>query len=779
MDTVNLITKHADLVVVGGGLAGTFAAIAAARLGSNVVLIQERPVLGGNSSSEIRVHPVGASQHGYHRDARETGLIEEAFLTVRSRSYGLRQINGRHYPMWDVVLEEMVRAESNLTLHLNTRVIDVETEPTDGGYETRITRLTAVQQGTEAVYEYTPRMVIDATGDGFVALRAGAEFRYGREAQSEFNEMWAPEVADEIVLGSTIMFAARDTGADAPFVAPEWAHKFPDEESLPYRNHEEFHSGYWWLEWGGTTHTIHNNENIRHELQSAVLGVWDHIKNHCTVPGVRERARTWSLDWIGHTPGKRESRRFLGDYFMTEADILRGISTVPDDEVAFGGWPIDLHAPDGVYSRDEPCTQPPLPDVYGIPLGSLYSNTVANLFYAGRNISQSHVAHGSTRVMKTTSVVGEAAGVAAHIALSHDLTPRAAASEAIIEIQQQLLRQGAYLPRLRNTDANDLVQAEGVRFSATSASSLELGLMTSSGAAAWDQAGLSLAESQIFGDADHNATRALGFEVPLAQSIVVSSGRIDRLKLGLRNPSTSPVEVRVSMRQAVHLRDFGDRDASADELYTAVLTIPAGEGVDWIRFDSPLACQPDAPIVIVAASAGPAEWMLTPHEPPGTQAARWDTELGYWRWLHGTFEIALDPLSTPFGPEQIASGVTRPETATNMWISDPARSLPQSLTITWPTPVEVDCLHLTFDSQLSGWIWEGAFPMIAQRYNVEGQTEDGIWSTLVEVTDNVLRRRVHTFTPVTISALRVTILGTHGGATARLVEVRAYGREGR
>ncbi|MCO5226158.1 MAG: FAD-dependent oxidoreductase, partial [Thermomicrobiales bacterium] len=472
-------------------------------------------------------------------------------------------------------------------------------------------------------------------------------------------------------------------------------------------------------------------------------------------------------------------RRFLGGYFMTEADILRGINTVPDDEVAFGGWPIDLHAPDGVYSRDEPCTQPPLPDVYGIPLGSLYSNTVANLFYAGRNISQSHVAHGSTRVMKTTSVVGEAAGVAAHIALSHDLTPRAAASDTITEIQQQLLRQGAYLPRLRNTDANDLVQTEGVRFGATSESSLELGLTTGSGAAAWDQAGLSLAESQIFGDADHNATRAMGFEVPLAQSIVVSSGRIDRLKLGLRNRSGQAASVQVILRQGVHLRDCGPMNAGEGELYTATLIVPSGESLDWIRFDPPIVCQPDAPIVIVAASAGPAEWMLTPHEPPGTQAAKWDTELGYWRWLHGTFEIALDPLSTPFGPEQIASGVTRPETATNMWISDPAQTLPQSLTITWPAPVEVDCLHLTFDSQLSGWIWEGAFPMIAKRYNVEGQTGDGTWSTLVEVTDNVLRRRVHSFAPVTISALRVTILGTHGGATARLVEVRAHGREGR
>ena len=204
------------LVVVGGGLSGLCAAIAAARRGVGVALVQERPVLGGNSSSEIRVHPVGASQHGANRDARETGLIEEIFLDVRSRSYGLRQVNGQHYPMWDVVLAEKAEDEPNLRLFLDTRVIGVETAPDDrDGYERRVTALVAAQQGTEAVYRFVPETVIDATGDGFIALQAGAPFRYGREARSEFGERWAPEEADDVVLGSTIMFAARDVGRPA------------------------------------------------------------------------------------------------------------------------------------------------------------------------------------------------------------------------------------------------------------------------------------------------------------------------------------------------------------------------------------------------------------------------------------------------------------------------------------------------------------------------------------------------------------------------------------
>lgn len=244
--------QHFPLVVVGGGLSGLCAAIAAARQGMRVVLIQERPVLGGNSSGEIRVHPVGASVHGYNRDARETGLIEELFLEVRARSYGLRQVNGQHYPMWDVILAEKVEAEPNLTLLLNTRVIGVETaDDARDGYRTRVTGLLAVQGTTERALRLRPDLVIDATGDGFIALQSGAPFRYGREARAEFGESWAPEEADDVVLGSTIMFAARDVGRPVPFVPPAWAHTFPGEEALPFRNHDEFQSGYWWLEWGG------------------------------------------------------------------------------------------------------------------------------------------------------------------------------------------------------------------------------------------------------------------------------------------------------------------------------------------------------------------------------------------------------------------------------------------------------------------------------------------------------------------------------------------------
>ncbi len=766
------------LVVVGGGLSGLCAAIAAARRGVRVALIQERPVLGGNSSSEIRVHPVGASQHGTNRDARETGLIEEIFLDVRSRSYGLRQVNGQHYPMWDVVLGEKADSEPNLDLFFNTRIIGVETTPDDrDGYEQRVTALVAAQQGTEAVFRFVPETVIDATGDGFIALQAGAPFRYGREARSEFNEKWAPEQADDIVLGSTIMFAARDVGRPAPFIPPSWAHSFPDEESLPFRFHEQFESGYWWLEWGGRLNTITDNETIRKELHAAVFGVWDHIKNHCAVPGVRERASTWAMDWVGHTPGKRESRRFEGDHILTEGDILAGLGNVPDDAVAYGGWPIDLHAPDGVYSPDRPCTQPPLPGLYGIPLRSLYSRTVSNLVLTGRDISQTHVAHGSTRVMKTCAAIGEASGTAAAIAIEQGRTPRSVASDpaAVKQVQQALLRQGAYIPRHRNTDRADLALQTGVTASASSEATLRLD-DDGSDASGWEDTGLSASEHNgLIAERRTPVLKVVPVTEPLAQLVVLSADHLDKIAIRLRSERTEPVTATLHLHQADHLRDLRSLDDRSNRLATLTATIAPGDSSVRFAPEKPIAVVPSQPIALILEELPDVAWLSSSQEPPGTQAARWDAELGYWRWLHGTLHTGISPISQPYGAANIVSGVTRPEVGTNVWVSDPAQPLPQWVDLHWPVPVTAGRVELTFDSQLSGWVWEGQFPLIARDYEIalcDPATDS--WRTVETVTGNVQRRRVHTFAPQKSSAVRVSITATNGGATARLVEARVY-----
>ncbi len=740
-----------------------------------MALLQERPVLGGNSSSEIRVHPVGASQSGYHRDARETGIMEEIFLEARARAYGLRQINGNHYPMWDVILAEKAEAEPHLDLLLNTRVIGVSSsETTVDGYERRVDSVLAVQQGTEKVFRVTCDMVIDATGDGFVAVQAGAPFRYGREARAEFNESWAPEVADDVVLGSTIMFAARDVGRPVPFMPPDWAHTFADESALPYRTHENIDSGYWWIEWGGRINTITDNDAIRRELHAAVFGVWDHIKNHCTVPGIRERAATWTLDWIGHIPGKRESRRFEGDHILTESDVMRGLEAVPADVVAHGGWPIDLHAEDGIYSSEKPCTQPPLPGLYGIPLRSLYSRSVSNLLLAGRDISTTHVAHGTTRVMKTCAVIGQASGSAAALCLERGQTPRALANDeaGIALLQQRLLRDGMYLPLRANEDRCDLAQRDDVAITASSEAPLRLGDDMH-----WEQAHLTGSHITWTGAADPTAPRSVPLDRLLAQAVVMSGDRLTSVSARMSSSQDEPVTARMHVRQARHLRDFGSCEPADGSLATLEASVAPGESLVTFRTDEPLRCEPDRPLVMVLEPCDGLSWVISAQEPPGTQAGKWDEDLGYWRWIHGTLEFETDPVSTPYHARNIVSGVTRPERGTNMWISDPAAGLPQSIALRWSEPVDIGTVEVTFDSQLSGWVWEGPFATVARDYTIDAVAA-GTRHRIFEVRGNHQRRRVHAVEVRQTDELILTISRTNGAATARVVEVRVYPPEG-
>jgi hypothetical protein len=613
-------------------------------------------------------------------------------------------------------------------------------------------------------------MLVDATGDGFVAMQAGAPYRYGREARSEFGESWAPEVADDIVLGSTIMFAARDVGRPVPFVAPEWAHTFPDEASLPFRTHESFEAGYWWIEWGGTVNTITDNEEIRKELHRAVFGVWDHIKNRCTVPGVRERAATWTLDWVGHLPGKRESRRFEGDHILTEGDVMRGLDDVPADVVTHGGWPIDLHAPDGIYSSDKPCTQPPLPGLYGIPLRSLYSRTVSNLLMAGRDISTTHVAHGTTRVMKTCAVIGEAAGNAAALALATGCTPRELASDAhaVAMLQQRLLRDGMYLPLTASEDGCDLARRDEVAITATSEAALRLGPEMR-----WEEAGLSVPEHKGIGHGTHGEDRAIPADRLLGQALVMSGDRLGTVAARLVSTNDAPVTARLQVRQARQLRDFGPLAPGDETLATLEATVAPGTSVVTFRGDKAAACRPNHPIVAVLEPVEGVSWAISPQEPPGTQAGVWDAELGYWRWIHGSLVVATDPVSTPYGPANIVSGITRPERATNLWVSDPAETLPQAITLTWREPVDIGRIEVTFDSQLSGWVWEGPFPCLARDYRID-ISAGGTARSVAEVTGNHQRRRAHDVEAAGVEALTLTVTATNGGATARVVEIRVY-----
>jgi len=421
------------------------AALAAARSGASVILVQDRAVLGGNASSEIKMHIVGADCHGSRPGARETGIIEELKLEDAYRN------PHRCYSQWDLLLYEKVKECPNIELLLETHCRSCHTEETDGAK--KITQVLAVRPQTEDEFIISAKFFADCSGDGRLGAEAGADFRMGREARSEYGEPFALEQADEQTLGNSILFTAKEHDTPQPFFPPDWVRPFRKEE-FKLRPIKSFEYGYWWAEWGGQFDTIKDYEKIRHELLRIALGVWNYIKNS----GEHPDSANWALDWVGAIPGKRESRRFLGDYVMVQSDIANG--TVFEDQVAYGGWWLDLHPPSGLDAVDEqPCVQHHFKPLYSIPLRSLYSRNVENLFFAGRNISATHVAFASTRVMATCSVMGQGIGTAAAACVRKggSSSIRALCDTATVrQIQQQLLADDAFLLGLRNEDGKDL-----------------------------------------------------------------------------------------------------------------------------------------------------------------------------------------------------------------------------------------------------------------------------------------------------------------------------------
>lgn len=432
----------ADVVVVGGGLTGVCAAIAAARHGASVILIQDRPVLGGNTSSEVRVHATGADASGARPHAREGGIMEEIRLTEAMRN------PQRCAENWDLVLWEWVTREPRLTLLLNTICHGVEMNGA------RIAKVLAARESTEDRFILAAPLFIDCTGDGRLGAEAGADFRSGREGHDEHGEPDA-QGPDTKTMGSSLMFCAKDMGVPVPFTPPPWAYVFETDDDLPHRTHNELSHGYWWIEYGGELDIIKDAEQIRDHLLACLMGIWDHVKNRG-----RHGADNWALTWFSFVPGKRESRRLLGDHILTQNDLLNTVDFA--DAVAHGGWPIDTHPPGGIHSTEPPATFLTTVDVYGIPLRSLYSRNVENLFCAGRCASQTHMAMASTRVACTCAVMGQAAGTAAAICVEHGCLPRQAASGHIIQIQQTLLRDDQFIPGVANADPLDLARSAQV-----------------------------------------------------------------------------------------------------------------------------------------------------------------------------------------------------------------------------------------------------------------------------------------------------------------------------
>ena len=442
---VREVALETEFVVCGGGLAGVCAAVSAARHGAKVVLVQDRPMLGGNASSEMRMGICGA-----HGDQNyEAGILEEMQLENLYRNPLQR------YTLWDDVIYSTVFREKNITLLLNTSVDGVEMgkRRLAASEENAIVAVKAWNSNAYTRYLIRGKLFADCTGDGILRL-SGAKFRRGRELPGEFGEDYLVNGGgDHRTMGNSILLQLRKADGDHPFVAPEWAYHFTDKDfactqekatdpKIVRYNYKRLYpkdNNFWWIEFGGNLDTIGDANAIRHELKKIAYGVWEYMKNHPD-----GRCRGYDLDWIGSLPGKRESTRFVGPHILTQHDVLSGGHF--EDVVAYGGWTLDDHDPDAFHKNGKVSTEYKAPSPFGIPFDCLYSVNVPNLMFAGRDISATHMGLSATRVMATCAMLGQAVGTAAAIAVREKATPAEVRRKHLAELQDTLEDDDQMLP---------------------------------------------------------------------------------------------------------------------------------------------------------------------------------------------------------------------------------------------------------------------------------------------------------------------------------------------
>ncbi|WP_293674527.1 FAD-dependent oxidoreductase [uncultured Parabacteroides sp.] len=418
-----------DLVVVGAGIAGMSAAVSAARLGCKVALINDRPVVGGNNSSEIRVHLGGRIEEGTYK---ELGGLQKEFGPEK----GGNAQPAEYYE--DQKKLDWLANEKNVTLFLNYRAIKVTK---DGD---KIISVTAkhIENGKELKFEAP--LFSDCTGDGTVGYLAGADYRMGREGRDEFGESIAPEKADKMTMGSSVQWYSIDNKKSSPFPDFSYGVEFND------KNCEKVMMGEWTWETGMNYDQINDFERIRDYGMLVVYSNWSYLKNRMKE---NDQYRNRKLGWVAYVAGKRESRRLMGDYILKEDDITKNVT---HEDASFATtWSIDLHWQDPQNSEHFPgnefkaVTKHILIHPYPVPYRCLYSRNVDNLFMAGRNISVTHVALGTVRVMRTTGMMGEVVGMAASLCKKYGTTPRGVYRSHLDDLKE-LMKEGVNKKGLPN-----------------------------------------------------------------------------------------------------------------------------------------------------------------------------------------------------------------------------------------------------------------------------------------------------------------------------------------
>jgi hypothetical protein len=780
-----------DFIVVGGGLAGLCCAIGAARKGLKTALVQDRPVLGGNSSTEIRVPPSSSVEKNAW--TMETGIIEEILLKERASNFDIT-FTGYVNSTYDLCLLDMVKQESNIDLFLSTVVHSVEVTSYENG-EKAISSLNAVQLGSGQDFIFQAKQYADCTGDGEVGFLAGADYWYGREGRSEYNENLAPVIPDNEVMGATINFLARDAGSPVEFVAPDWAKTIRNEADIGYmRSIGTFSpgkryvfAGYWWMEIGAPYHQVHETDSVRGELLSYIMGVWDYIKNYSDQ---KDNAANYALEWVGSIPGKRESRRLAGDAVVTEQHCLRDEQW--PDRIAYAGWFLDTHIPGGLYNKsappepsfiDENYKQYALVPPYTIPLRACYSRNVRNLWMAGRDISVSHVALSSVRVQCTLANIGQAVGIAAAYAIRNGISPREAASNRHVQkVQQAVIKDDIQILGIRNKDEDDIARTAKV----TVSSEQELNL------------------------SEPDLTVYEELSVPRAQVFPVTQDFIEIIEVFIKNNISETRKAEASLYEINHIWDQDDGVV----VKSFSVNIPANF-CGWLPIPFQTKVTPNKPHRLALNKVDGVSWAHSIHQPTGTSAQYHHTCPGgsepknadqpffhpdqivipeYKLWKNYgfrssfSFAMRITPNSMPFGGENVNNGYAWPFDMPNLWISKEGLPLPQHIVLDFEDEKEFNTVMVSFDTNLNllhtymPGLWKS--PVCAKEWKLYAKTDLG-WNFIFHEDNNFQRRRVVRVDSVKTRYLKLEVLSTNasldGKASercARVYEVRIYNEVG-
>jgi hypothetical protein len=740
-------TVKSDLVVVGGGIAGVCCAISAARAGVKVTLVQARPVLGGNASSEVRLWVLGATSHmgNNNRWSREGGIIGELLLENLFRN---KEGNAL---IFDTIMLEKVVDEKNISLLLNTSVF-----ATHKNADNNISSVEGFCSQNGKFYDLHGTYFCDVSGDGIVAFQAGAEFRMGAEAASEFSEKMAPELPGKELLGHSIYFYSKDAGKPVKYVAPSFASiDGMTEDRMKRIRSQDVGPRLWWLEYGGNSDTIGESEDIKWQLWKVVYGVWDYIKNS----GKFENVENLTLEWVGTIPGKRESRRFIGHSFMTQQDV---VTQQPfDDAISYGGWAIDHHPGDGIYSDKPPCTQYHTKGVYQIPLGSFISKDVDNLFFAGRIISVSHIAFGSTRVMATCGHGGQAVGEAVAYCLSQTCKPaQLLQAPHIKKLQHNLNEKGHFIPNVPMQPQNNLASKATI----SASSELQLNALQDDGP--WRP--LKISAGQLL-PLQKDTAYQFSIKVRVLKGTTLYAQLRHSEKVANYTPEVILAQQSFILTAGEHLLDINFAETLAEDQY-AMLCFLANPDIE-------IACTNSRVSSLVAIFNGVNKAVSN----NGKQVVEGDKgvdEFEFWtperRPGGHNLALTINPPLNCFAATNLTNGYTRPYQRSNVWCA----ALDQTeaeLTLEWQKPQNISEIILHFDADfdhaLESTLYghpEDRVPFCVEHF----QILDAQGVVLFEKTDNyqavvdcVL------ISPISSDKLRIKVLKTHKDCPIALYEV--------